>query len=77
MGASRAAVCLLALLPAALAAVSLQPEEQPQQSFPFSLPPGQNATNDLSLDEPPLVSRLSVPDARDCAWASRALHIDK
>lgn len=57
MGALGAALGLLVLLPAAMAAVRLQPEEQPQQSFPYSLPPGQNATNDLSLDEPPLVSR--------------------
>jgi hypothetical protein len=59
MGAGRAAFGLLVLLPAALAAVTLVPEEQPQQSFPYSLPPGQNATNDLSLDEPPLARTVS------------------
>ena len=42
------------LLPAALAALQLQPEE-PQQSFKFSLPAAQNASLDLSLDEAPLV----------------------
>lgn len=57
----RAAWALLLLLPAAFAAVTLQPEE-PQQSFPLSLPVDEAASEDLSLDEPPLVreKRLSA-----------------
>lgn len=53
----RAATLLLLLPVAAWAAVQLQPE-QPQRSALLLNP--QNATNDLPLDQPPLVSRVQA-----------------